>query len=177
MSHRRDCDLAETRFSKSFLSPFPGMPSAGRRCDRNSTRSASGWHFARAGVPQRILILSWSIQQANFATGRSGHGRFRWQEPDCPRGQIRRGVAAGKAVVWTEHGEFFFTRCSTRARGAPAGLKHRRVEQSCANFFRMLRNVELAANAARCLEDHHGATARTCRALEQFESFGAVRVS
>jgi hypothetical protein len=38
------------------------------------------------------------------------------------------------------------------------------------------RRAELAADAARCLEAHRCATARTCRALEEFESLGAVPV-
>ena len=39
------------------------------------------------------------------------------------------------------------------------------------------KRAELASNAARILEIHHGATARTWRALEHFESLGVVPVS
>ena len=89
-------------------------------------------------------------------------------------------VAAGKAVVFGPNMENFSSLAAQLVReggasqvGDATGLEQKLREL----LSHAEKRVELAANAARCLEDHHGATARTCRALEQFESFGAVRVS
>ena len=89
-------------------------------------------------------------------------------------------VAAGKAVVFGPNMENFSSLAAQLVRegGASQVSNTAELEQKLRELLSHAeKRVELAANAARCLEDHHGATARTCRALEQFESFGAVRVS
>ena len=87
-------------------------------------------------------------------------------------------VAAGKAVVFGPNMENFSSLAAQLVRegGASQVSNAAGLEQKLRELLSHAeKRVELAANAARCLEDHHGATARTCRALEQFESFGAVR--
>jgi 3-deoxy-D-manno-octulosonic-acid transferase len=88
-------------------------------------------------------------------------------------------VAAGKAVVFGPNMENFSSLATQLVRegGASQVSDATELEQELRELLSHAeKRVELAANAARCLEDHRGATARTCRALEQFESFGAVRV-
>ena len=82
-------------------------------------------------------------------------------------------VAAGKAVVFGPNMENFSSLAAQLVRegGASQVADATGLEQK----FRELllhpeKRAELAANAARCLEAHRGATARTCTALEKYES-------
>jgi 3-deoxy-D-manno-octulosonic-acid transferase len=86
-------------------------------------------------------------------------------------------VAAGKAVIFGPNMENFASLAAQLVRegGASQVADAAELEQK----FRELllypeRRAELAADAARCLEAHRCATARTCRALEEFESLAAV---
>jgi len=88
-------------------------------------------------------------------------------------------VAAGKAVVFGPNMENFSSLAAQLVRdgGASqvadaAGLEHKLREL----LSHAEKRAQLAANGARCLEVHCGATARTCRALEKLESSRVVPV-
>ena len=158
-----------------------GMPSAGRRCENNSTGSAFGWLFARAKSvapenPDTLLVNTtgelrdWYDQATVVFVGKSltAHGG---QNP-------AEAVAAGKAVVFGPNMENFSSLAAQLVRegGASQVADAAELEQNLRELLSHAeKRAELAANAARCLEAHHGATARTCQALEKFESFGAIR--
>ena len=90
-------------------------------------------------------------------------------------------VAAGKAVVFGPNMENFSSLAAQLVRegGASQVADATELEQKFRELlFHPERRAELAANAAKCLEAHRGATARTCRALEEFESLrGYYRTS
>jgi 3-deoxy-D-manno-octulosonic-acid transferase len=82
-------------------------------------------------------------------------------------------VAAGKAVIFGPNMENFSSLAAqlVRAGGALQVADAAELEEE----FRSLlcdaaKRRQLAANAARCLQAHSGATARTCEALEKLKS-------
>jgi 3-deoxy-D-manno-octulosonic-acid transferase len=82
-------------------------------------------------------------------------------------------VAAGKAVVFGPNMENFSSLAAQLVRegGALQVADAAKLEEE----FRTLlsdsqKRSQLAANGARCLETHYGATSRTCQALEELES-------
>ncbi len=87
-------------------------------------------------------------------------------------------VAAGKPVIFGPNMENFASLAAQLVRegGAIQVADTTRLEEE---LQRLLSNGEkrrqLAANGARCLQSHCGATARTCQALEEFESSRAFR--
>ena len=88
-------------------------------------------------------------------------------------------VAAGKAVIFGPNMENFSSLATQLARegGAlqvsDAGELELKLRELLSHAEK---RAELARNAAQILEIHHGATARTWRALEHFESLGVVPV-
>jgi 3-deoxy-D-manno-octulosonic-acid transferase len=89
-------------------------------------------------------------------------------------------VAAGKAVVFGPNMENFSSLAAQLVREGGASQVSDAAELEL-TLHELLshaeKRAELASNAARILEIHHGATARTWRALEHFESLGVVPVS
>ena len=89
-------------------------------------------------------------------------------------------VAAGKAVVFGPNMENFSSLATQLVREGGASQVSDAAELEL-TLHELLshaeKRAELASNAARILEIHHGATARTWRALEHFESLGVVPVS
>ena len=82
-------------------------------------------------------------------------------------------VAAGKPVVFGPNMENFSSLAAQLVRegGASQVADAAALEEKLRELLSHAGKREgLAANATRCLQVHHGATARTCLALEKFES-------
>jgi len=82
-------------------------------------------------------------------------------------------VAAGKAVVFGPNMENFSSLAAQLVRegGASQVADGAALEEQLRELLsHPEKRSQLAANGARCLEVHYGATARTCRALEELES-------
>lgn len=87
-------------------------------------------------------------------------------------------VAAGKAVVFGPNMENFSSLAAqlVRAGGASQVADAIKLEEEFGKLLSdAVKRSQLAANGARCLEAHYGATARTCQALENLESPGSLR--
>jgi 3-deoxy-D-manno-octulosonic-acid transferase len=82
-------------------------------------------------------------------------------------------VAAGKAVVFGPNMQNFSSLAAQLVRegGALQVTNATELEQTFRELLlRPEKRAELAARAARCLETHRGAAARTCQALEKVQS-------
>ena len=82
-------------------------------------------------------------------------------------------VAAGKAVVFGPNMENFSSLAAQLVRdgGASQVADAVGLEQKLRELLSHAeKRAELVANASRCLDVHRGATARTCHALEKFET-------
>ena len=89
-------------------------------------------------------------------------------------------VAAGKAVIFGPNMENFSSLSAQLVRegGASQVADAAGLELTLHELLSHAeKRAELASNAARILEIHHGATARTWRALDHFELLGVVPVS
>ena len=152
-----------------------GSPRATREARAKSSDACTRWN-SNTSHPDTLLVNTtgelrdWYDQATVVFIGKSltAHGG---QNP-------AEAVAAGKPVdLRSEHGKFRFAGSAiVREGGALQVSDATRLEEE---LQRLLSNAEkrlqLAANGARCLQSHCGATARTCQALEEFESSRAFR--
>jgi 3-deoxy-D-manno-octulosonic-acid transferase len=89
-------------------------------------------------------------------------------------------VAAGKAVVFGPNMENFSSLAAQLVRegGASQVADGGALEEQLRKLLSHAeKRSQLATNGARCLEVHYGATARTCRALEELESLRIAAVA
>jgi 3-deoxy-D-manno-octulosonic-acid transferase len=88
-------------------------------------------------------------------------------------------VAAGKAVVFGPNMENFSSLAAqlVREEGALQVTNAKELEQTLRELLsRPQQRAVLAAKGGGCLQAHRGATERTCRALEEFESLRRLPV-